>query len=437
MSPNLEEIDAMNRPDPLADQSFEQNDPFGLSKFSIRRYSIQHFLLIFVVIGLLVVTTVFAVLHGNVVLVVLAGTTLAVVLVKAAFVIHVGIRTIAVEAWIRRLGMGDFEYRIEPQGNDEVSKACLALETLRQSSIRAMQLDLVRKLSDELQDKNAALEDTLDELRKSQDRIISQQKLAELGELSAGVAHEIRNPLQFIRNFAANSETIATQIKEAPEQPDDGDEDSLDELTEDLVDNMRRIVMHSDRADRIIADLLAMGRRGAGAFEPVDLNPLLAKQASLGYQAAQAQSPGFTAEIRQELDPDVGRIVAVPEDLARVFTNLVTNACHAMAERARDAGDDYAPELRIGSRRTSDGAAITIRDNGVGMTPEVMTRIFSPFYTTKESSRSTGLGLTLSHEIVREHGGQIIPASQPGEYTEMAVQLLRNPGHPNETPSAG
>jgi len=427
----------MSSPDPVTDQPLEHNDPFGLSKFSIRRYSIQHFLLIFVVIGLLAVTTVFAVLHGNVVLIVLAATTLAVALAKAALVLHVGIRTIAVEAWIRRLGMGDFEYRIEPRGNDEVSKACLALETLRQSSIRAMQLDLVQKLSNELQEKNATLEETLDELRKSQDRIISQQKLAELGELSAGVAHEIRNPLQFIRNFAANSEVIAGQIKEAPEQPEDGDLETVDELTEDLVENMQRIVMHSERADRIIADLLAMGRRGAGSFERVDLNQLLAKQVNLGFQAAQAQTPGFSARVRQQLDPDVGRIVAVPEDLARVFANLVTNACHAVAERAGLSGDDYAPELRIGSRRTAEGVEVTIRDNGVGMTPEVMAKIYSPFFTTKESSRSTGLGLTLSHEIVREHGGQIIPVSEPGEYTEMTVHLPRDPGHASDRQSTG
>ncbi len=422
--------EAMNRPDPISDQPLERNDPFGLSTFSIRRYSVQHMVLLFTVIGLLVGTNVVAALHGNTVLIVLAGTLLGLTLAMTALVLHVGIRTVAVEIWIRRLGLGDFEYRIEPRGNDEVSKACLALETLRQSSIRAMQLDLVQKLSDELQEKNAALESTLDELRKSQDRIISQQKLAELGELSAGVAHEIRNPLQFIRNFASNSEVIAGQIKEAPEQPDDGDLETVDELTEDLVENMRRIVMHSERADRIIADLLVMGRRGDGAFEPVDLNPLLAKQASLAYQAAQAQSPGFSARVRQQLDPDVGRIVAVPEDLARVFTNLVANACHAVAERAELSGDDYAPELRIGSRRTAEGVEVTIRDNGVGMSPEVATKIFSPFFTTKESSRSTGLGLTLSHEIVREHGGQIVPESQPGDYTEMTVQLPRNPGEP-------
>ena len=410
------------------DQTHERNDPFGLSKFSIRRYSVQHILLLFSVIGLLIATNVQAVLHGNVMLMVLAATTLGLTLVKTGVVLYAGIRTVAVEIWIRRLGMGDFEYRIEPKGNDEVSKACLALETLRQSSIRAMQLDLVQKLSDELQEKNATLEDTLDELRKTQDRIIIQQKLAELGELSAGVAHEIRNPLQFIRNFATASEEIASQIKEVPEQPADGDLETMDELTNDLVENMSRIVMHSDRADRIIADMLAMGRRGEGVFERVDLNQLLAKQASLAYQAAQAQLPGLSAMVRQELDPNLGEIVAVQEDLARVFTNLVTNACHAMAERTRVEVDEYQPELRIGSRRTAEGAAIAIRDNGVGMTPEVVSKIFSPFFTTKESNWNTGLGLTLSHEIVREHGGQIVPVSEPGEYTEMTVQLLTDPG---------
>ena len=345
----------MTRPNPLSDQPHERNDPFGLSKFSIRRYSVQHILLLFSVIGLLVAANVLTALHGNAVLMVLAATTLALTLAKAALVLYAGIRTVAVEIWIRRLGMGDFEYRIEPRGNDEVSKACLALETLRQSSIRAMQLDLVQELSDELQEKNATLEQTLDELRKTQDRIISQQKLAELGELSAGVAHEIRNPLQFIRNFATASGDIASQIREVPEQPEDGDLETMDELTNDLVENMNRIVMHSDRADRIIADLLAMGRRGEGNFGTVDLNQLLAKQASLAYQAAQAQAPGFTAAVRQEFDPNLGEIVAVQEDLARVFTNLVTNACHAVAERARVSGDEYEPELRIGSRTDGGG----------------------------------------------------------------------------------
>ena len=165
----------MMRQNPLFDQPLESNDPFGLSKFSLRRYSVQHMLTVLVVIGLLVATNVQAALHGNLTLRILAGTILGVTVVNTVFLVYFGGRTVAVEAWIRRLGMGDFEYRIEPRGRDEVSKSCEALETLRQSSIRAMQLDLVQELSDELREKNAALEHTLDELKSAQDRIISQQ----------------------------------------------------------------------------------------------------------------------------------------------------------------------------------------------------------------------------------------------------------------------
>ena len=411
----------------LFNQPRDSNDPFGMSKFSIRRYSVQQMLLTLGILGLLAATNVMAAVHGNGVLMVLAGTTLGMMLVLTALVVHVGIRVVAVEAWIRRLGMGDLEYRIEPWGNDEVSKSCEALETLRQSSIRAMKLDLVQQLSDELQEKNSALEHTLEELSKTQDQIVSQQKLAELGELSAGVAHEIRNPLQFIRNFAKSSEHMVDQIREISEQPGASDSREMDELTADLGENMGRIVAHSDRADGIVGDMLAMGRRGTGTFGAVNLNRLLAAQVSLAHQAVQAQEPDFSATVRQELDPDLGDIIAVEEDLARVLTNLVTNACHAMAERARDSGDKYEPELRIESRRTPDGAVIEVRDNGVGMTPEVTSKIFNPFFTTKDGSRNTGLGLSLSYDIIREHGGQIVPASKLGECTVMTVRLPRDP----------
>ena len=382
----------MTGQNPLFDRPGESNDSFELSRFSIRRYSIQQGLLVIAIICLLVAMNVQAALYGNLALVILAGATLGLMLVLTGLVLFVGIRTVAVEMWIRRLGMGDFEYRIEPWGKDEVSEVCVALETLRQSSIRAMQLDLVQKLSDELQAKNATLEHTLDELRKTQDRIISQQKLAELGELSAGIAHEIRNPLQFIRNFAESSQIMVDYLREMSEEHETLDPEELEDLTRDLADATSRIVTHSKRADRIVEAMLALGRKGEGTFGTVDLNRLLADQARLAYQAVQSQDPDFSAAVRQELDEGMGDVVAVQEDLARVVTNLVTNACHAMAERANSSGDEYQPELTIGSRRTDEGAEISIRDNGAGMTPEVASKAFNPFFTTKESSQNTGLG---------------------------------------------
>ena len=403
------------------------DEPF--SRFSLRRYSVQQVLLIFAIIGLLIATNVHGALDGSATLIALAGVTLGVMLVMTGIVIHAGTRVVEVEVWIRRLGMGDFQYRIEPWGRDEISETCRALETLRQSSIRAMRLDLVQELSDKLQDKNAALEHTLDELRSAQDRIVSQQKLAELGELSAGVAHEIRNPLQFIRNFAEASELTAKQLRELSEGGDGIDLEEVGELTRDIEDSMGHVVVHSDRADRIVGDMLALGRRGTGTFSTVDLNSLLSDQIALAHKAVQAQEPGFAAKVHHKLAPDVGEVSAVPEDLARVFTNLVTNACQAMAERSAASEGGYQPELWVETRRTPEHLVVTIRDNGPGMPDEVMAKIFNPFFTTKEGSHSTGLGLSLSHDIVREHGGQLAPASEPGVGTKFTVLLPLDPEH--------
>ena len=173
-----------------------------------------------------------------------------------------------------------------------------------------------------------------------------------------------------------------------------------------------------------------MGRRSTGTFGSVDLNRLLVEQARLAHQAVQAYTPGFSATVCCGIDPDLGDVSAVEEDLARLFTNLVTNACHAMVERADTSGNGYEPKLRIETQGTAAGAAIRVRDNGVGMGQEVMSRIFNPFFTTKAGNRHTGLGMTLSHEIVREHGGQITPMSEPGGFTIIRVLLPQSPENP-------
>ncbi len=413
----------MEAPNSAFEQSHDPNDPFGMSKYSIRRYSVQHILLLFMVLCLLVAINVQAVMLGNVALVVTALTALVLALAMSALIVLVGARTVAIEVWIRRLGMGDFEYRVEPWGQDEVSKTCLALETLRQNSIRAMQLDTVRQLSNELREKNAELESTLEELHHSQDQIISQQKLAELGELSSGVAHEIRNPLQFIRNFAVLSKDIATELRGIVEQAGSADQSEAEELVQDLSDNMDRVVHHSDRANGIVSAMLTLDRGSGGGFRPVDLNALVIEQTNLAHRSVKAQIPSFSAEIDLDLDQSMEEVVAVPEDIARVIANLVTNACQAMAEKASMQGTEFAPELRIGTASTVDTVVMTVRDNGVGMPPDVVERMFNPFFTTKQAGRNTGLGLSLAYDVIREHGGNIEADSVPGLHTEMTVTL--------------
>ena len=300
----------------------ESNSPLGMSKFSIRRYSVQHVILLFLVLSLITAMNVYALREGETLLMALAAVTLFLALAMSGLTIFTGVRTVAIEIWIRRLGMGDFEYRIEPWGNDEVSKACEALDTLRQSSIRALQLDRVQQLSDELRDKNDELEQALANLRRTQDQIISQQKLAELGELSSGVAHEMRNPLQFVQNFASSSIDIALELKEMIQQPDKLAEEDAEELIKDLSDNMERVLHHSNRANGIVSAMLTLDRGAAGGFRPVDLNKLVADQTNLAHRAVQVHDSDFFAEIIMELDSRLEEVIVVPEDVARVISQF-------------------------------------------------------------------------------------------------------------------
>ena len=405
----------------------ESNSPLGMSKFSIRRYSVQHVILLFLVLSLITAMNVYALREGETLLMALAAVTLFLALTMSGLTIFTGVRTVAIEIWIRRLGMGDFEYHIEPWGNDEVSKACEALETLRQSSIRALQLDRVQQLSDELRDKNDELEQALTDLRRTQDQIISQQKLAELGEISSGVAHEMRNPLQFVQNFASSSIEIALELKEMIQQPDKLAEEDAEELIKDLSDNMERVLHHSNRANGIVSAMLTLDRGAAGGFRPVDLNKLVTEQTNLAHRAVQVHDSDFFAEIIMELDPILEEVIVVPEDVARVIANLVSNACQAMLYKARESASDYQPELKVATASTEDGVTILVRDNGTGMTREVTEKMFNPFFTTKESIRNTGLGLSLAYDVIREHGGNIKVDSEPGKHTEMTVILPKRP----------
>ena len=403
------------------------DNPLGMSKFSLRRYSVRHFLLVLSLLALIVALNVQAVLIGNAALLALASSALLAALLLVALIALIGVRSVAIELWIRRLGIGDFEYRIEPWGRDEISQMCLALDTLRQNSIRALQLDTVRRLSDELRRKNAELEEALADLEQSQDRIISQQKLAELGELSSGVAHEMRNPLQFILNFTSASSDIAEELGELLRRLDGADREEAEELVRDLSENLERVTHHGGRANGIVSAMMIFDRGTGGGFRTVDLNQLLVEQTNLAHQAVRVYEPGFGAEVSLELDPDLEEVVAVPEDVARVITNLVTNACEGMVEKARQEGGDYGPELRVVTVNGEDGVTMLFRDNGAGMTQETIAKMFNPFFTTRDTGRNTGLGLSLVYDIVREHGGDIVAESEPGRRTEVKVLIPRRP----------
>ncbi len=337
--------------------------------------------------------------------------------------------------WMRRMAGGDLEARVEIGGRDEVADMAAALEVFRRHALEVQRLNLVEKLAEELQGKNDQLESTLADLNRAQEQIVLREKLAALGELTAGVAHEIKNPLNFVKNFSEASEELLEELQEVldeeSEKLDEDQQEYIQEISGDLNGNLERIRSHGERANRIVQDMLMMGR-GGGEQQPTDINGLLDEYARLAYHSARATDSNFQLDLQQDLDPEMGEIEVVPQDLGRVFLNIVSNACYATDEKRRAAGEGgsdehYSPTLWLTTRRQADHVEIRIKDNGNGIPPEIAEKIFNPFFTTKPTDRGTGLGLAITSDIVRQHGGAIRVDSAPGQFTEMVVELPLKP----------
>ena len=375
-----------------------------------------------------------AILTGRILLLGISAVSVGgAVLIAWLFVGRVLLRRLELlSGWMRQMAAGDLEARVEIGGRDEVADMAAALEIFRLHALEVQRLNLVEKLAEQLKGKNEELESVLADLRVAQDQIVMREKLAALGELTAGVAHEIRNPLNFVKNF---SEVSAELIEEMREVLDEGEGELSEkqrrivvETAEDLKDNLERIRTHGDRANRIVHDMLMMGR-DTGEWQATDINHLVDEYARLAYHSARATDPDFNLDLRQELDPEVGELTIIPQDLGRVFLNMVSNACYATDEKRRAAGDagkvggSYAPALLLSTRRTENHVEIRIWDNGNGIPPEIVEKVFNPFFTTKPAGQGTGLGLAMSADIVRAHGGTIQVNTEPGEFTEMVIEL--------------
>ncbi len=290
----------------------------------------------------------------------------------------------------------------------------VALEVFRLHALEVQRLNLVEELADELQVKNQELETVLDDLHKAQDQIIVKGKLAALGEVTAGVAHEIRNPLNFVHNFSESSQELLEELQEMIDEGsgafNDEQRELIEEISKDLKENLERIRSHGDRANRIVQDMLAMGG-DAHELERTDVNALVEEYALLAYHSGRATDPDMNIDMAMKFEPDLAHIEAYPQDLGRVFLNMVANACHATEEKragldSQGSGQPaYEPTLRISTHSREDGIEIRFRDNGTGIPQDVVDKIFNPFFTTKSTDRGTGLGLSLSNDIVRSHGG--------------------------------
>jgi signal transduction histidine kinase len=285
------------------------------------------------------------------------------------------------------------------------------------------------RLFDEVQARTSELSASLENLRTTQDRLVQTQKLALLGQLTAGIAHEIKNPLNFVSNFSGISAELIDELRETMKGVplDDKVRAGIDELTNTLKGNFDKVVHHGRRADAIVKNMLQHSREGSGEHRMIDINALVEESLNLAWHGARAETQGFEIKLKQSFDPSAGGADVFAQDIRRALLNVISNGFYAATmRRAETNGGDYEPTLAASTKSLGDRVEIRIRDNGTGMTPDVKEKMFNPFFTTKPTGEGTGLGLSISHDIiVKQHGGSIEVDTQPGEFTEIRVILPR------------
>lgn len=273
-----------------------------------------------------------------------------------------------------------------------------------------------RRSNRELAKVNSELQQTVQNLQTTRSQLVQSEKMAALGQLTAGIAHEIQNPLNFVNNFAEGAKELLKEFEEA------GSEVERKELTAELEQSLQKIHEHGKRAERIVKSMLQHSRQGNGEMSPVDLNLLLREAVNLAYHGMRATHKDFQCRLNESLHPDLPAVLVVPEEINRVFLNISNNAFYAMRQKAlREPG--YHASLDFTTSVYGDNAIVSIRDNGDGIPKEVSEKIFQPFFTTKPSGQGTGLGLSMSYDIITRHGGRLTLDSAPGEFTEFTIAL--------------
>jgi signal transduction histidine kinase len=285
------------------------------------------------------------------------------------------------------------------------------------------------RLLHELRQRTDDLSQSLEELRTAQDRLVQTEKLASLGQLTAGIAHEIKNPLNFVNNFSGVSVELIDDLHEVLSgvQADDKVRAEITELSDTLRDNLQKIVQHGKRADSIVKNMLLHSREGTGERRPVDINAIVEESLNLAYHGARAERQGFNITLERSFDPAAGEVDLFPQEITRVLLNLISNGFYAAVKRkSQTANGDYEPILAATTKNLGDRVEIRIRDNGTGIPPEVKDKMFNPFFTTKPAGEGTGLGLSISHDIiVKQHAGSIVVDTEPGKFTEFKIVLPR------------
>jgi signal transduction histidine kinase len=271
-----------------------------------------------------------------------------------------------------------------------------------------------------LQKEKQNVEQAYVDLKATQKQLIQSEKMASLGELTAGIAHEIQNPLNFVNNFSEVSKELLDEMKEAIEK---GDTEAAKEIMLNVIQNLEKINHHGKRADAIVKGMLQHSRSSSGQKEATDINALCDEYLRLAYHGLRAKDKSFNAKFETHLDETVGSLNVIPQDIGRVILNLINNAFYAVSERKKLNETGFEPTVTVSTKKESSHVLITVADNGNGIPQKVLDKIFQPFFTTKPTGQGTGLGLSLSYDIVKAHGGELKVETTEGEGSKFNIVL--------------
>ncbi len=281
-------------------------------------------------------------------------------------------------------------------------------------------------LEEKIKQRTAALQKSLEELKTTQAQLVQSEKMASLGELTAGIAHEIQNPLNFVNNFAEVSIELAEELKEELDKiiPAPANKEDINDLLDDLVQNQQKINFHGKRADSIVKGMLQHSRTGSAQKEMTDVNALADEYLRLSYHGLRAKDKSFNAKLETAFDEKLPKINILLQDVGRVLLNLYTNAFYSVMKKKHERDDTYQPMVSVSTQKKNNSIEIKVRDNGMGIPQTVLDKIYNPFFTTKPTGEGTGLGLSLSYEIITKgHGGTITVETKEGEFAEFTIRL--------------
>ncbi len=333
----------------------------------------------------------------------------------------------------KRVGEGDLTSEVKSKSKDEIGELAIAFNgmvkdikkltdlTLTQEKEKQQMLALQNEaLEKQVEERTRELNQSLVDLKEAQVQLVQSEKMASLGELTAGIAHEIQNPLNFVNNF---SELNAELLQELQEELAIGNTDNIRPIINDLIENEKKVAHHGKRADAIVKGMLQHSSRSSGVKEPTDINALADEYLRLAFHGIRAKDKSFNATIKKDFDGSVGNINIIPQDIGKVILNLLINAFYAVTEKKQQADDEYEPTVSVSTKKIDDKVQIKVKDNGSGISQKIVDKIFQPFFTTKPTGQGTGLGLSLSYDIIKAHGGELKVEGKEGEGAEFLIIL--------------